>query len=318
MKYAFIDFDGTLVKLKTDHSVCKKALSIEHYDELQRAQYPILDEYEQRAASSAELILESHALLDKLNAHGYKVVIVSRTGTATIVAVSKRFGLPICNVISRDDTQHLKPDPKHVTSRISDIDTDSIVVGDSWRDLKLAEALGLKYYKSVSGAMKGLGYRTAVHSDEVYEKELKFLKARGKSPILDVGCGSRRGGDVCVDTAGDTADSVADACSLPFPDKTFQSVFMIHSLEHIDDYQKALREATRVLKVDGTLGIVIPHISKSYLDPTHKHHWTLQELNDIILSMGYEFIEARAFDALFDEKVILFSVGIMFKKGGNT
>jgi len=319
MKYAFIDFDGTLVRLKTDHVACKKALGVEHYTEAPRDKYYIIDRYEYEALPLAEWALESDRLLKKLHEHGYKIVIVSRTGNLVIVKCFIKFGLPVPDkIIAREDAKELKPNPKHITDSIKDFGNDSIVIGDSWHDMEIAAALGLKYYKSIPDAMKGLGYRKAVHSDEVYEKELEYLKAHGKSPTLDVGCGSRRGGDVCVDVVDGVADFVADACALPVPDKAFQSVLMIHSLEHIEDHQKALREVKRVLKTGGVLGIVIPHISMSYLDPTHKHHWMPHELSGDLHSLGFDFIESRTFDSIFDDKRIAFSIGLIYRKGGDT
>lgn len=315
MKYAFVDFDGTLVNLKTNHVACKKELGVKYYNEVPKDKYYILDQYEWEAFPSAELVLESGKLLDKLNEHGYKIVIVSRTGNRVITEGFNKFNLPApYKIIAREEAQYLKPNPKHITDFITDFDKESVVIGDSWHDQKLAEALGLTYYKSVADAMKGLGFRKAVHNDEVYNEELKFLREYGESPILDMGCGNRRGGDVCIDTVEGVADYKADMCDLPFSDKTFRSVFMIHSLEHIEDYKKALREASRVLKDGGVLGIVIPFISMSYLDSTHKHHWVPSDLSVDLHGMGFDFIMSRGFNSIFDDKKCFFSIGLIFKK----
>jgi HAD superfamily hydrolase (TIGR01549 family) len=316
VKYAFIDFDGTLVRLKTDHVACKKELGVKYYSEVPKEKYYIIDQYEWEAFPSVELVIESGKLLDKLNEHGYKIVIVSRTGYRVIAEAFKKFGLPSpTSVISRDDTYYLKPNPKHITDFINDFDKESVVIGDSWHDQKLAEALGLKYHKSVSDAMKGLGFRKVIHNDEVYNEELKFLKEYGEYPILDMGCGNRRGGDVCVDLVEGEADYIADICDLPFSDKTFQSTFMIHSLEHVEDYEKALREAWRVLKDGGVLGIVIPLYSMSFFDPTHKHHFEFEELNRSLQDIGFNFIANRTFNSIFDCATIIFSVGLIYRKG---
>ena len=315
MKYAFIDFDGTLVRLKTNHVACKKELSVKYYNEVPKDKYYIIDQYEWEAFPLAELVLESGRLLTKLDEHGYKVVIVSRTGNRVIVEGFKNFNLPVpYKIIAREEAQYLKPNPKHITDFITDFDKESVVIGDSWHDQKLAEALGLKYYQSVPDAMKGLGFRKAIHNDEVYNEELEFLKTYGPSPTLDIGCGNRRGGDICVDTVDGIADYKADACDLPFSDKTFQSVFMIHSLEHIEDYKKALREVQRVLKDNGVLGIVIPHISMSYLDPTHKHHWVPYELSKDLYSIGFTFIISCLFDSIFNNERVVFSIALIYIK----
>jgi ubiquinone/menaquinone biosynthesis C-methylase UbiE len=150
--------------------------------------------------------------------------------------------------------------------------------------------------------------------DEVYNEELKFLREYGEHPTLDIGCGNRRGGDVCVDTVEGVTDYKADACDLPFSDKTFRSVFMIHSLEHIEDYKKALREAWRVLKDNGVIGIVVPHISMSYLDPTPKHHWVPYELSKELYNIGFDFIISCMFDSIFNGERVVFSIALIFIK----
>jgi SAM-dependent methyltransferase len=315
VKYAFVDFDGTLVNLKTNHVTCKKELGVKYYNEVPKDKYYILDQYEWEAFPLAELVLESCKLLDELNEHGYKIVIVSRTGNRVIVEGFKKFNLAMpYKIIAREDAKDLKPNPKHITDFITDFDKDSVVIGDSWHDSKLAEALGLTYYKSVSDAMKGLGFRKSIHNDNVYNEELKFLKEYGEHPTLDMGCGNRRGGDVCIDNVEGVADFITDMCDLPFSNKTFRSVFMIHSLEHIEDYKKALREASRVLKDGGVLGIVIPFISMSYFDLTHKHHWIPSDLSGDLYNMGFDFVMSRGFNSIFDGKEVLFSIGLIYKK----
>ena len=50
-----------------------------------------------------------------------------------------------------------------------------------------------------------------------------------------------------------------DGVTLPFPAGSQDAVFASHCLEHIDDYQNAIREWFRVLKVGGHLLIMVPH-----------------------------------------------------------
>lgn len=46
-----------------------------------------------------------------------------------------------------------------------------------------------------------------------------------------------------------------NACQLPFDNNSFDLVFMVSALQEIDDKNKALKEAKRVLKADGTLAV---------------------------------------------------------------
>jgi ubiquinone/menaquinone biosynthesis C-methylase UbiE len=139
------------------------------------------------------------------------------------------------------------------------------------------------------------------------------LKEYGKSPTLDCGSGGRRGGDVCIDKIPG-ADFVADMTDLPFSAETFNSVFMIHSLEHVNDFHKAISEAWRVLKVDGILGVVVPTQKMSYLDPDHKHHEHPGWWEDIVELNKFELIARKNIKSEFDDKPVDFSVALVFKK----
>lgn len=50
-----------------------------------------------------------------------------------------------------------------------------------------------------------------------------------------------------------------DGVTLPFPDQSQDAVFASHCLEHIADFQNAVRDWFRVLKVGGYLIIMVPH-----------------------------------------------------------
>jgi ubiquinone/menaquinone biosynthesis C-methylase UbiE len=52
---------------------------------------------------------------------------------------------------------------------------------------------------------------------------------------------------------------VCSAENLAFPDKRFDAVLSIHTIEHIPDLSKAVREFWRVLKPGGTLILVYPY-----------------------------------------------------------
>ena len=50
-----------------------------------------------------------------------------------------------------------------------------------------------------------------------------------------------------------------DGITLPFADGTQDAVFASHCLEHIEDYQNAIRDWFRVLKTGGFLVVMVPH-----------------------------------------------------------
>ncbi len=58
--------------------------------------------------------------------------------------------------------------------------------------------------------------------------------------------------------AGHFGLAAADALHLPFADHTFDTIICSEVLEHIPDYESALREIHRVLKPGGVLSVSVP------------------------------------------------------------
>ena len=52
---------------------------------------------------------------------------------------------------------------------------------------------------------------------------------------------------------------VADAHNLPFPDKTFDGVFCLETMEHVEEPIKVAEEIHRVLKDDGYSVVLVPN-----------------------------------------------------------
>src|SRR5579884_2305878 len=63
-------------------------------------------------------------------------------------------------------------------------------------------------------------------------------------------------GLITSDVVDGVADRVIDARQLPFPDSSLQAIFMTHTLHHIPDVSRFLREAERVLKPGGFVAMV--------------------------------------------------------------
>jgi SAM-dependent methyltransferase len=59
--------------------------------------------------------------------------------------------------------------------------------------------------------------------------------------------------------------AVADACNLPFPDADFDKVICSEVLEHIPDYDAALREIFRVLKPGGVFAVSVPRFFPEWI-----------------------------------------------------
>ena len=70
---------------------------------------------------------------------------------------------------------------------------------------------------------------------------------------------------------------------LPFKNEVFDFIVSHHSLEHMRDTEKTLREWLRVLKLGGKIAIVMPDKRCPYYkDPSHVSECTPQEFRDVL------------------------------------
>jgi SAM-dependent methyltransferase len=93
---------------------------------------------------------------------------------------------------------------------------------------------------------------------------------------------------------------VADATQLPFADGTFDYVICSEVLEHIIDFQSALKEIERVLKPGGKMAVSVPKyfpewicwkLSVDYQNTPggHVRIFKFNDLKNSILSLGLKF-----------------------------
>ncbi|WP_407453051.1 class I SAM-dependent methyltransferase [Methanobrevibacter sp.] len=82
---------------------------------------------------------------------------------------------------------------------------------------------------------------------------------------------------------------------MPFPDETFDFVFSINSLDHVDDLDETVSEMKRVLKVGGFCGIIVDTNHK----PTPTEPITINlDLKDKFLDV-FELIEERVYETAY-------------------
>ena len=80
---------------------------------------------------------------------------------------------------------------------------------------------------------------------------------------LDIGCGSRKQGDVGIDIDSKSdADVIADAHYIPFREESFDDVNASAVLEHVIDPDKVLCEVSRICKNYAHLKILVPASSR--------------------------------------------------------
>lgn len=87
---------------------------------------------------------------------------------------------------------------------------------------------------------------------------------------------------------------------LPLPNKSFNCVVMLETLEHIPDEEEkdALKESFRVLKNGGKFLISVPS-SNVKVNPKHFRHYSSEDLEDRLNTVGFEidcFIAFRQID----------------------
>lgn len=116
---------------------------------------------------------------------------------------------------------------------------------------------------------------------------------------LDIGCGPHKVFPhfIGLDSGKDTKlfgiemkpDLVGDCQRIPiYADGAFDTVFSSHTLEHIEDYEAALAEWWRLVKVGGCLILYLPHkdlypnIGSEDANPDHKHDFVP---GDIVTAM---------------------------------
>ena len=132
-----------------------------------------------------------------------------------------------------------------------------------------------------------------------------YLRGRG----LDVGAGSFKvlphvisvdnGHHMHTFGIASKPDIIAEADDLGvFADQSMDFVYSSHTLEHVQDYKKTLKEWWRLVKVGGYLVLYLPHrdfypnIGQPGSNPDHKHDF---HQDDIVGAMpaGYDIVECE-------------------------
>tara|TARA_Y100000816_G_C26038268_1_gene543705 strand:- start:453 stop:1175 length:723 start_codon:yes stop_codon:yes gene_type:complete len=102
---------------------------------------------------------------------------------------------------------------------------------------------------------------------------------------------------------------VGNAKNLPFEENTFDHVVCSEVLEHIIDYESALKEIKRVLKPDGTFALSVPKffpewvcwkLSKDYQNEPggHVRIFKYKELKNSVSTLGFKFYKRHWAHAL--------------------
>ena len=146
--------------------------------------------------------------------------------------------------------------------------------------------------------------------------------------ILDLGCGlgetskrlKRFGEVIGVDSSKEAIKKaqtsnlkkamVMDITNLSFPNNSFDLVTAFDVFEHLEDDQKGLEEAFRVLKKGGFLLLTVPAYSWlwSFHDESlgHKRRYTKQELEKKVKKAGFKILKSSYLISSFLFPIALF------------
>lgn len=170
----------------------------------------------------------------------------------------------------------------------------------------------MEYYDTLFEEAKKHGWGLIlVRRNEFYNFIITLLNKFGKIKLLEIGCWRchlcadlrERFGDKIEYTGIDIVDPgnrvegckfyVMSATQLLFPSESFHAVVFIETLEHIQDYVLALKEAYRVLKRGG--GIFIQSVKAgspdSIADRTHFHVLHPVTLSRLLAWIGFKDIQ---------------------------
>jgi SAM-dependent methyltransferase len=135
--------------------------------------------------------------------------------------------------------------------------------------------------------------------------------------VLDLGCGVGHSYHLLAprETVGldsssealvgqDRETVVADMRELPFPDSSFASVLAVHSIEHVPDPERVLREVVRVLVPGGKAIFVTPNRltfgrPDEIIDPYHYVEYDPAQLRDLCSAF---FAQTRVFGILGSQR----------------
>ena len=81
---------------------------------------------------------------------------------------------------------------------------------------------------------------------------------------------------------GENIDVVSDGSHYPFEDGTFDKIMLRCLLEHVDDPKEILKEAARVLKLNGKIVIEVPFINPIHAAPDDFFRFTPSGLSKLI------------------------------------
>ncbi|MBN2181156.1 MAG: class I SAM-dependent methyltransferase [Sedimentisphaerales bacterium] len=164
---------------------------------------------------------------------------------------------------------------------------------------------------------------------KVFGAELEYTlsELEGAVDVLSVGCGpavieadlAEHGFNVtgldiseeALNLAPDSVRAVAGSAeNMPFTDTSFDAVIYIASMQFIEDYRQAIKEAARVLRKDGRILVMLLNTESDFFKSKRSNpasyvnkirHTNLKEIEKTI--SGYFSVQTEYFLGIEDEEI---------------
>jgi len=121
---------------------------------------------------------------------------------------------------------------------------------------------------------------------KLLDRELNKLYLKGIT--LDIGSKRPQYSHICNELLAldyyhfEGVDVVADAHNLPFKENSFDNIIMTNLLEHVQEPQKVVNEAYRVLKPNGLVIVFTPFMYPIHGDPNDYWRFTDEGLKYLL------------------------------------
>ena len=121
----------------------------------------------------------------------------------------------------------------------------------------------------------------------------KYLNLDDKEIAINLGGGSNKFENILNYDLGEyeNVDIIGELENLPFKDETAKLLISNSVLEHVEDYQKCLKEVYRILKKDGFFYLCVPCNSMRHHRVDYRR-WTMPGLKKLIESYNFKILES--------------------------
>lgn len=166
----------------------------------------------------------------------------------------------------------------------------------------------------------------------IHNKELKYLISNYfKGKLLDIGCGDKPYKNIArphvtehigldhKNTLHDKSkiDLFGTAYNIPKENEYFDTVLCTAVLEHLEEPDKAIKEANRILKSGGYAIYSVPLFWHLHEEPRDFYRYTKYGLKYLFEKNGFEIVELRplsGFWVTFGQELVYYLY--RFRKGG--